>query len=102
MEEEASSIRSLRAADAMLSYGLFRDSARTRIWGGTANSVQVVFDGSSNARELTELPSTIGSPHAAVKDQEETPAAPRNDKGRRSFPTLRSSDQRPAGPETKT
>jgi spore coat protein U-like protein len=53
MEENESSVRSLRSGDETLSYRLFSDPARTRVWGGRANSVQVRFDGSSNARELT-------------------------------------------------
>ncbi|HUP45033.1 MAG TPA: spore coat U domain-containing protein [Thermoanaerobaculia bacterium] len=53
MEENGSSIRTLRSGDSLLSYGIFSDPARTQTWGAGANAVQVTFDQGSTPQELT-------------------------------------------------
>jgi spore coat protein U-like protein len=53
MEEEGSSPRSLKFGSYSLDYGIFTDSARTRIWGGAGSGMEIVFDGGSSPQELT-------------------------------------------------
>ena len=52
-DEHGSNARALSFAGNALTYGIFSDSARTSVWGGRGNGVQVTFDGGSSPQELT-------------------------------------------------
>jgi spore coat protein U-like protein len=53
MEDNGSPARALSFGTYALTYGLFSDSARTKIWGGPATDVQVSFEDGSIPQELT-------------------------------------------------
>ena len=53
MEENGSPVRVLSNGSSQLSYGIYSDSARTHVWGGSGSGVQVTFEGGSQPQELT-------------------------------------------------
>ena len=53
MEENGAPARVLTNGGSQLTYGIFSDSARTRIWGGAGSGVEVSFEGGSQPQELT-------------------------------------------------
>ena len=52
IDDDGSGARKMRSPESQISYALFSDSARTRVWGTGANAVQVTGTGST-PREMT-------------------------------------------------
>ena len=52
IDDDGSGARQMRSPDSQVSYALFSDSARTRVWGTGANAIQVIGNGST-PREMT-------------------------------------------------
>ena len=53
MDEGDAPARSLRFGSYVLPYAIFSHPARTRVWGGPGNGVEVLFDGGSTPQDLT-------------------------------------------------
>lgn len=53
MEERSSAKRVLQSGQYNLTYGIFSDAARTKVWGSGGNAVQLTFEDGSDPHELT-------------------------------------------------